>query len=82
MWTPTEYNWVSDQTWEDSGEEEEESFEAVDNFSDLSDEEMAGDDGDDSDDDMMLKLDGGRYGHKAIFSFQGELCKALRRYIL
>ena len=52
---------------EDSGEEEEETFEAVDNFSDLSDDEMAGDDAGDSDDDMMLKLDGDRYGHKAIF---------------
>ena len=56
---------------EDSGEEEEETFEAVDNFSDLSDDEMAGDDAgdsdDDSDDDMMLKLEGDRYGHRAIF---------------
>merc|ERR1719293_84753 len=43
---------------EESGEEEEETFEAVDNFSDLSDDEMAGDDAGDSDDDMMLKLDG------------------------
>ena len=58
-----------DKEEEDSGEEDEdeESFEAVDNFSDLSDDEMAGDDAGDSDDDMMLKLDGDRYGHKAIF---------------
>ena len=52
---------------DDSGEEEEETFEAVDNFSDLSDDEMAGDDAGDSDDDMMLKLEGDRYGHRAIF---------------
>ena len=57
---------------EDSGEEEEETFEAVDNFSDLSDDEMAGDDAGDSDDDMMLKLDGDRYGHKAIFKLYIE----------